>query len=167
NFRLLRAACASGNVHIVQYIHAAFGVTKEHIEGNGCHAFWIACYHGHVNLVRWMFSTFQPVDWQDNYLAGACAQGQLEVVKYLCLVFNLTAEHIKSNHASINAVCSLSFYIDSNCGDRVGIVRFWHTEYKFTLSDFPVARVCRNGLVDVFTYFHKHMGLTRARLAAE
>lgn len=109
---LVNDACARGHLRVVQWLHRTYAPTLDEIVEPQLGALWTAIGGGHAAMVRWMCEAFNVqqedvlLDGRCSLLAEACQQGQLLIVAWLCVYFQLTKHEVWNGYgAQFCAAC--------------------------------------------------------------
>lgn len=104
-YRAFEQAAVYNKLEVAKWLHLTYGLTLEHVRGNGNYVLRMAARGGLLLILQWLYETFglTPQDarcQQNEPLRLACGNGNLNTAKWLVSTFGLTAEDAKAvyNH---------------------------------------------------------------------
>jgi hypothetical protein len=100
---VLADAAAGGDLDLVKWLIAHYGLGADDVRARSCRALRLACEYGRLDVARWLTRTFRlttaDARAQYNYaLRYSCANGHLATAQWLEVQFGLTAHDIRTHN---------------------------------------------------------------------
>ena len=172
---ILTFFCVCGLLDIIKWLYKKIGFTYKHIR-NGMK--W-ACLNGHLEVTKWIHTTFNlerkyyfsykvknedysasqnnflthkvKYYFDNDFLCDICQFGQLNVLKWLHSMFNITLEEVRANNNEASCVTCIHNHLD--------MTKWLYTTFNLTTEDaYEVLRIsrCHNDVTEWLTTFITH-----------
>lgn len=119
-----------GHLHVLKWWVDHFKITDNDVKLQKSETLYNAGRYGHIHVLEWLKNTFTYTlthVYESNMLGGLASAGQLDALKWVINIFQISVQDLESEHTQI--------FSEAAHNGHLHIIQWWTETYQVTRND--------------------------------